>query len=280
VSEKLKPNFTPVPNIIFDEVMRTLASAAVKVLFAICRYTYGWGKKSDRISLNQLSAMTGMDRANVSRSIRSLGQRVIVTAGDPRTNQASEYRINIEISESDLVSPVQQGLVSRKQQASVRPSVKTPPIQRKTKERREVTDSDKLNPDSLSTKTKRKLTRPDPAVLAAFDGFYQAYPRHVAKQKGLEVWLKLSLGAELIPIIMAAVERYAAEVRDTEPKLIPHPATWLNGRRWEDESGSRNGNGKPAQVKELSNGMIEVDGRQIERALYERRYGYLANRLA
>jgi phage replication O-like protein O len=119
MSEKLKPNFTQVPNIIFDEVMRTLAPGAVKLLFAICRYTYGWGKKSDRISLNQLSAMTGMDRANVARSVRQLGPLVIVTPGDPRTNQASEYRINVDISDSDLVSKAQQGLVSEQQQASV-----------------------------------------------------------------------------------------------------------------------------------------------------------------
>jgi hypothetical protein len=103
--------------------------------------------------------------------------------------------------------------------------------------------------------------------------------RDVAKQKGLDAWLKLTPGAELIPVIMVAVERYAAEVRDTEPKFILHPATWLNGKRWEDEPANGNGNGhaRPVQVKDLGNGMIEVDGVQMDRRIYERRHGQHAN---
>ncbi len=130
-----------------------------------------------------------------------------------------------------------------------------------------------------SPKSKRKLTRPDPAALDAFERFYQAYPRRVAKQEALLSWLKLTPGAEIIPVIMTAVERCAAEVRDTEPKFIPHPATWLNGKRWEDEPVNGNGNGqaKPAQVKDLGNGMLEVDGVQMDRRVYERRYGQHAN---
>jgi len=118
VSEKLKPNFTPVPNVIFDKIMRTLTPGAVKVIFAICRYTYGWGKKSDRISLSQLSDMTGMERKSVVRTVRQLGNLVIIRRGNPRTNQASEYRINVEIADSDLVSLGHQ------------PSVTMVPIQR------------------------------------------------------------------------------------------------------------------------------------------------------
>ena len=105
MSEKLKPNFTPVPHVIFDEILRTLTPGAVKVLFAICRFTYGWGKQSDRISLKQLSEMTGIkDRGNVYRAIKQLGDLVTVKPGDPSRNQASEYALNIEIQDSDLLS--------------------------------------------------------------------------------------------------------------------------------------------------------------------------------
>jgi hypothetical protein len=48
VSEKLKPNFTPIPNVVLDEMMWRLAPGATKILFAICRFTYGWGKHADR----------------------------------------------------------------------------------------------------------------------------------------------------------------------------------------------------------------------------------------
>jgi len=73
LSEKLKPNFTPVPNVIFDEIMRGFSDGEFKALMAICRFTYGWGKKSDRISLKQLSEITGIgDRSNVHRAIKRL----------------------------------------------------------------------------------------------------------------------------------------------------------------------------------------------------------------
>jgi hypothetical protein len=148
----------------------------------------------------------------------------------------------------------------------------------RTVNKTESTESDKLIPDSLTTKEKRKLTRPDPAALAAFDQFYQAYPRHVAKQEALKSWLKLSPSAELIPVIMAAVERYAAEVRDTERKYILYPARWLNGRRWEDEPANSNGNGhaRPTEVKDLGGGWYEVNGMRMDQKTYERRHGQTA----
>jgi hypothetical protein len=120
MSQKLRPNFTPVPNVIFDEALRTLPLGAAKVLFAICRYTYGWGKPNgDRISLSQLQEMTGMARGSVARSVKGLGPLVTVTQGDPSRQTASEYRINVEISETELVSLRDQGLVSKSDQASL-----------------------------------------------------------------------------------------------------------------------------------------------------------------
>lgn len=130
MSEKLKPNFTQVPNVIFDSLMRQIASGPLRVLLAICRYTYGWGKQSDRISLGQLAEMTNLDRSNVHRAVKQLGPLLIVKPGNPRRNQASEYRLNIEIPDADLVSPRQQDLVSPGQQPVVRPVVTSATIQR------------------------------------------------------------------------------------------------------------------------------------------------------
>lgn len=254
MSEKLRPSFTPVPNVIFDESLRTLPSGAVKVLFAICRYTYGWGKKSDRISLNQLSDMTGMDRANVSRSVRQLGPLVIVTPGQPRTNQASEYRINIDVSDSHLVS--------KPQQASVRPSVKTPPIQRNPKKEDK---SGAKAPASSPHKRSRKLTR---AALEQFE-----------LTPTLRDWCE----TQQISQILAAAELPKFVdwnlAKGHRPKNNDAAfRNWL--RRAKDFQSNVNGNGhdaKPADVKDLGNGMIEVDGRQMDRKTYERRFANAAN---
>lgn len=136
-----------------------------------------------------------------------------------------------------------------------------------------ATESDKLTLYS-SPKVKRKLTRPDSAAPAAFDAFYQAYPRHVAREAAEKAWLKLSPSPELQALIMAAVVRYAAE--DREPKFIPHPATWINQERWTDEATPTNGNGPP-KFRDLGNGTVEADGLKMTLKDYERKYGARAS---
>lgn len=67
---------------------------------------------------------------------------------------------------------------------------------------------------------------------ARFDRFWGKYPRKLAKPAAFKVWKKLSPNDSLFKAIMDAVERTKWPVDDT---FIPHPATWLNQRRWEDE---------------------------------------------
>jgi phage replication O-like protein O len=100
MSEKLKPNFTAVPNVIFDEIMKGLNEREFKTLMAICRLTYGWGKQFDKISLSQLAEITGLHRSNVARARKGLGKLISVIPGTPTS--ASTYRLNIEISEAQL----------------------------------------------------------------------------------------------------------------------------------------------------------------------------------
>ena len=64
---------------------------------------------------------------------------------------------------------------------------------------------------------------------------------------------------------MAATARYVEFKEGVEPRFIHEPATWINQERWTDEIVSGNGHARPTQVKDLGNGSVEVDGRQMER---------------
>ena len=70
-----------------------------------------------------------------------------------------------------------------------------------------------------------------------FMEFYQAYPKHVAKEEAKTAWDKLCLNEELFGQIMAGVERYKKSevVQRGEVKYIKQPGPWLNSKRWEDE---------------------------------------------
>jgi phage replication O-like protein O len=72
------PNHTQTPNVLFDELMKTLKEGELRVLLIIMRQTFGWHKPMDRISLSQLAEKTGMERKSVCRSLNSLMAKGLV----------------------------------------------------------------------------------------------------------------------------------------------------------------------------------------------------------
>lgn len=69
-----------------------------------------------------------------------------------------------------------------------------------------------------------------------FDEFWTLYPRHEGKAAARKAWRKL---CPLPPLeaIRTALEwqRCSTHWLERGGQFIPHPATYLNGRRWEDE---------------------------------------------
>lgn len=72
-----------------------------------------------------------------------------------------------------------------------------------------------------------------------FQAFWSAYPWKTAKVAARKAWLKVDATDELVTQMLAALAQQELKrkgARDGE--FVPgpcHPATWLNGRRWEDE---------------------------------------------
>jgi hypothetical protein len=73
--------------------------------------------------------------------------------------------------------------------------------------------------------------------------FWPAYKRPVGKGAALFSWLRIGAAVtsqpeetELFNRIMDGLERWNETHKNDEPEFIPHPTTWLNQRRWEDET--------------------------------------------
>src|SRR3990167_4218615 len=73
--------------------------------------------------------------------------------------------------------------------------------------------------------------------LGGFSEFWQAYPKKVAKVQALKAWSKLKLGNSDFEKLMSAlsVAKTCDQWCRDQGRFIPHPATWLNGKRFEDE---------------------------------------------
>ena len=71
-----------------------------------------------------------------------------------------------------------------------------------------------------------------------FDEFWLAYPRKTDKAKALKAWNKIKPDDSLVNLILNAVRSQSRTDQWTrdDGQYIPHPTTWLNGKRWEDET--------------------------------------------
>jgi len=82
------------------------------------------------------------------------------------------------------------------------------------------------------------LSEPD----NSFDLFYSAYPIHEGRKRAEKAWKKvLKEGNGTIQTIMKAIEQQRAHKERLRSSgqfcpEWPHPSTWLNDKRWEDET--------------------------------------------
>lgn len=71
----------------------------------------------------------------------------------------------------------------------------------------------------------------------AFNCFWSRYPRRTGKGAARKAFAAAVAAGTPASNIIEAAESYAArcETLQKEPQFIPHPATWLNQERWEDD---------------------------------------------
>jgi len=68
-----------------------------------------------------------------------------------------------------------------------------------------------------------------------FDQFYSRYPKKVARKEAEKAWARLSPDDKQKALEALPTHLKYWDIKGTEREFIPHPATWLNGARFEDE---------------------------------------------
>lgn len=255
MSKLLIPNTTQVPNVLLDVVMPQIKNASLRVLLAIVRKTYGFGKRADKISLTQLQRATGLSRQGVVNGIGGLGKLLESKVG----KGINEYSLNLDVSTGQLVNAVDQSINLTSQvcgsQGSQR-SRHTKPIITKPK-----------NPTFSST-IEKIVTR-----LNELSGrSYRANSKAVCK------YLRARLKAGATEADCLAVVENRWESWGTSEKMRPHfnPVVLFreeNFVRYLEDARAGNENDRAPEVRDLGGGMVEVDGVQMEKKTYELRYG-------
>lgn len=92
--------------------------------------------------------------------------------------------------------------------------------------------------------------------------FWQNYPKKKAKGDALKAWIKLNPDNSTVKEILNAIEnqKQSDDWKKEGGQFIPYPASWLNGRRWEDEIKEPE---KPKQPDYMQ-GIVNVKGKSNE----------------
>ena len=96
-----------------------------------------------------------------------------------------------------------------------------------------------------------------------FESFWAAYPRKEGKQKARQAFEKVNVPLETI---MSAIEAQKKSPQWTKDggQFIPHPATWLNGKRWEDQVTTGSSNMPKGATGELGEAEMEAIARLMK----------------
>jgi len=94
---------------------------------------------------------------------------------------------------------------------------------------------------SSSSKDKEKVCKKKDQTHPLFQQFWDLYPRKVAKPQAEKSFKKINPDETQLNVILSSLEKHKKSQQWTKDsgEYIPHPATWLNQRRWEDEISSQ-----------------------------------------
>ncbi|MBP2644543.1 MAG: hypothetical protein H6Q67_2430 [Firmicutes bacterium] len=95
-----------------------------------------------------------------------------------------------------------------------------------------------------------------------FADFWSEYPKKIAKNEAFKAWNKIKVDEILFMKIIQAIrlQRQSSAWLKDDGAYIPNPATWLNGKRWDDEVKKIKPTGAARFKQVLESGQFEQTG--------------------
>ena len=115
----------------------------------------------------------------------------------------------------------------------------------------------KTEKDNQSKRNRANNSLPSTKVDDDFDRFWAIYPRRIGKGEARKAWATATK-TTTPDIILAGVERYAPTRTGQDPQYTPHPATWLNQQRWEDEPETPRPSGQQTRRQQAITTMLTI----------------------
>ena len=215
-SPQLEDGYTKIANEILENLARLyLRSNQWQVLICIFRKVYGYNKKEDYITNSQIVLDTGLKKEVVSRSITDMVARNILV----RDKKVVGFQKDWERWKLTVQSTIKSCINSQPELTK---------------------QSTKVDGSLVIQKKKETIQKKTPTPFkddGLFDTFWKEYPKKIGKVVAEKAFYKHKPTPELLEKMLLAIQEQKKSdqwVKDGG-QFIPHPSTWLNQKRWEDE---------------------------------------------
>ncbi len=220
---QIENGYTAVANEILDHLYKQpLNGTELKVIMCILRYTFGFQRKSHKLSATFIAKWGNCDLRTVKRALKKLKQdRVIIYINSERKGVTAELMFNkdyeqwctggqnVTSGENDTGGQNVTGVVG------------------------------KMTPEPVGKMTHKKIKKENKNIKTKYyDDFFEKvwkpYPRKLGKSSVTQK-AKKELYEAGEKVVLGAVNSYMAEIQEngTAEKYILHGSTFFNGR-WRD----------------------------------------------
>lgn len=227
-SPQLEEGHIRIANELYDAILSyPFTGRQLKVVLAIMRKTYGFGKKQDDISASQIGSICGISRTHATSTMNQLAEMNIIT------KQPGVYGSIVGMNKAYSTWRTSTESVQVSQSSTSTESVQGVP--KSTFASTESVQVDST--ESVHTKDNLPKDNKQKTCANAFARFWSAYPKKKSKGQAEKAFQKLNPSEQLMDAMLASIEQ--AKTSDNWRKdggqFIPYPATWLNAKGWEDE---------------------------------------------
>lgn len=261
----------PIANELVEALARTRVPGEVgQVLWALIRLTYGWNKKEEKITLNQIIELTGLGKSVVSRSLANLLTMEIITKKEDGKHRIFGLQKDYEQwkgSKSATHRKVANLLPSGSKSANNRVANLLPnnttTIQRQSKDILSKTEPPipPLKSQGSKSATHHKVANLLPETLTRFEQIWKRYPKKVEKPFALERFQKSVVTEKDWLDINTALDNYLAHLeRERHDDFYPvkNGCVWFNGKVWRRWIEIENTTAAPPDIPEDVRAVIDA----------------------
>lgn len=241
----LEKGYTRIANELLEELsLLGLSGREFRILLTIIRKTYGYQKKVDWISLDQIEESTGILKVNVSKVLTGLEKRkVIIKEG---SGYVKKVGMNTNISDwSAIKQIIESDNGDTQERLNIKSDKLSNPITKSIKSDKTIIESDNgdtqiRQPQKKETITKEKKENINVDFEKLWKSFSGRFGDKGAKQKALTEFKKIKPDNNLFADMLRAIfdQENDKDLKNSQNQFFApfqHVERWIKNRRWEDE---------------------------------------------